>query len=163
MLDNSLQVTAEEFDSTHAALLVWKLTPEPGYDRLTITEIFAITDIIGGVSIGKAVGENLVKDGVMHPGGGLIARKEAKIAGIRWCIAQHSGGSEPPVAFTCQEQKAIVVLQHLDLDLTFPPASGSIFSDELQWGYMLLAIGVRAQENAFNRSIQTGTHAELDS
>src|SRR5712692_4875743 len=161
MLGNPPQVPAEEFD--HARLAKWArdLTPGPSNDRLAITYIFAISNIVGRIAIGEAVRKNLVKDSITQPGWGIIMGQDAKIRCVRRRISRHSGSSKPPVALGCQEQKAVVVSHHPDLDIPFPPARSRVFRDRPQRSHVLLAIQVGANEDAFNWRIQASAHAEL--
>src|SRR5436305_1385358 len=157
MLDNPPQVAAEEFGSA----CMRYLAPGPRNDRLAITLIFVIPDIVGRIAIGEALRKNLVKDGVVYPCWCVVVREDAKIRRVGRRIAHHPGGSKPPVALVCQEKKAVVVSQHPDVDIPFPPARGRVFRGQLQRSHVLLAIGVGANENAFNWRIEASTHAEL--
>src|SRR6266699_3291834 len=157
MLDNPPQVAAEEFDRA----CIRYFAPGPRNDRLAITRIFVIADIVGRIAIGKALWKNLVKDGVVYPCWRMVVRKDAKIRGVRRRIAHHAGGSKPPVALGCQEKKAVVVCHHTDVDIPFPPARGRVFRGQPQRSQVLLTIRVGAYENAFNRRIEASTHAEL--
>src|ERR1700694_2199924 len=114
MLDNPPQVAAEEFDRACLRFLA----PGPRNDRLAITLIFVITDIVGRIAISEAIRKNLVKDGVVYPCWRVVVRMDAKIRGVRRRIAHHAGGSKPPVALGCQEKKAVVVSHHPDLDIS---------------------------------------------
>ncbi len=161
VLDNPPQVAAEKFDPARLAKWTRYLAPGPRDDRLTITCILAITDIVGGIAIGKALGKNLVKDAVAHPQGRMVVSKYTEIRRVRRRIPHHPSGSKPPVALVCQKKKAVVVSHHPDLDIPLPPARGRILRDQPQRSHMLLAIRDSANENAFNRCIQASTHAEL--
>src|SRR5258706_129288 len=161
MLDNPPEVATEKFDRARSARRAWNLAPGPRNDRLAITGIFVITDIVGRIAISKAIRKYLVKDGVVNPCWCMVARKDAKICRVRRRILDHSGSSEPPVALFCQQQKAIVIAHHLDVDIPLPPTCGRVFCDQPQRSHVLLAIRISANENAFNRRIQAGTHAEL--
>src|SRR5260370_10325310 len=161
MLGNPPQVPAEEFD--HARLAKWArdLAPGPRNDRLPITYIFAISNIVGRIAIGETVRKNLVKDSITHPGWGIVMGQDTKIRCVRRRISHHSGGSKPPVALGCPAKKPVLVSHHPDLDIPFPPARGRVFRDQPQRSHVLLAIRVGANEDAFNRRIQASTHAEL--
>src|SRR5712692_8448351 len=105
MLDDPPQVAAEEFDRARPR----DLAPGPRNDRLAITCIFAISNIVGRIAIGKALRKNLVKNAVTHPCWRVIVRENAKIRRVCRRVAHHPGGSKPPVALVCQEKKTIVV------------------------------------------------------
>jgi hypothetical protein len=65
VLDNSLEVAAEKLGA--ACFGIGSLSPGTGDHRFAVAEILATAHIIGGITIGEAIRENLVEDAALQP------------------------------------------------------------------------------------------------
>ncbi len=109
-LHNPLQVAAEKLNTARLAMWARSFSPGTGNHWPSIAEIFTAAYIIGRVTIGEALGENLVEDAIVYPIRGLVVRQDVEIAGIRRRVPHHPCCREPPGVLGREQVEAVPVV-----------------------------------------------------
>ena len=163
LLPDALEVAAVEVQAM--AFRVFHRGGVPGRHpdrRISVDAVFARPDVVFGVSVAEALREDLVEDGLLHPGGLDVVRQQDEVAAhIR------QPGRDPLLrieidAAVGDEVELVLhpALGHFQLRL--PPDEAAIGFDGLRREHDVGPVGVRAEDDGLHRGVGVEADADAD-
>ena len=119
MLGDARQIAAVKNDT---GVLILRRGAAPGQGLRTLTAVLIIfrARVVGGVAIGKAVREDLVKNALLHPGRRVVTGQDLKIGLIQRLKGGGAGRGVPPDAIRRLQQEAVMGGRHADRQVDCP-------------------------------------------
>ncbi len=122
---DACQVTAKELDQLgRVAVRQRRLAPADSSGRLAAVLEFAVANVVPRIAVGKAIGEDLVKDAVADPGRRIIIGQHLKIVGVGRRVAMQPRAVVPPNTVGSEQQEAVAGRWHGQAYLGVPPSAG---------------------------------------
>jgi hypothetical protein len=159
---DALQIPAVKY---HGKGRVWSrwFPPRKSFGSKTTYFEFLRLWIIGRITVGEAIRENLVKHRIVYPCRGLVIGQNLKISKIQWVIQAGACSGIPPDSFCTFQDKAIMNHRLLNLQFTLPPLPWMMLINRLHGDECLLAIRKMTEVNSQDRSIPHHPQAYIDS
>ncbi len=118
--------------------------------------------IAAGIPVGKAIGEDLIEDALLHPRRWRVIGEKAEIGNVQRQLTHWAGSRQMPEAIVSFQDKTVVDDGLVDEKLALPPLYGRAESGALQWSKKLLPIGKNAQIDLAQGRLTARPQTHLD-
>ncbi len=143
-------------------VFVCRFAPGKSFAGISVARVGFFYRIVAGITVGKTIRKNLVKNGLLQPGNWLKARQELEVEDCQRRVQAYPERVQPPDPAFGLNGKAIVQARLIDLEGSLPNAVTSLRGLRHHGGELLFPVGNGAQNNLVGFNLAGNQQAHRD-